>query len=90
MTPLEALAVGIPPVVADTPVARETCGDAALFVGSGDVPATTHALEAALFDAPVRARILAAAPAVLAKFNWPRAARETMDVLEKAASGCLP
>ncbi|HWF86493.1 MAG TPA: glycosyltransferase family 1 protein, partial [Vicinamibacterales bacterium] len=47
MTPLEALAVGIPPVVLDTPVARETCGDAAIFVPKDDLPATTEALEAA-------------------------------------------
>lgn len=82
MTPLEALAVGVPPVVADTPVARETCGDAALFVPVGDLPAATRALEAALFDEATRTRILAAAPSALAKFSWARAARETMDVLE--------
>jgi glycosyltransferase involved in cell wall biosynthesis len=86
MTPLEALAAGIPPVVADTAVARETCGDAALFVPVGDLPAATQALEAALFDEPTRARILGAAPAVLAGFSWPRAARQTMDVLEAAAT----
>jgi len=87
MTPLEALAVGIPVVVGDTPVARETCGDAALFVPCGDVQATTRALEAVLFDEPTRARILAAAPAALEAFSWPRAARETLDVIESARSG---
>jgi alpha-1,3-rhamnosyl/mannosyltransferase len=87
MTPLEALAVGIPPVVLDTPVARETCGDAAIFVAKDDLPATTDALEAALFDEPTRARTLAAAPAVLARYSWPRAARETLDVIERAKSG---
>ncbi|MDR1989516.1 MAG: glycosyltransferase family 4 protein, partial [Acidobacteriaceae bacterium] len=31
LTPLEAASVGIPPLVLDTPVAREVCGNAALF-----------------------------------------------------------
>jgi glycosyltransferase involved in cell wall biosynthesis len=85
MTPLEALAAGVPPVLADTPVARESCGDAALYVRLGDLGATTRALELALFDHSTRGRILAAAPGVLSKYSWTRAARETMAVLE--ASG---
>jgi hypothetical protein len=38
-----------------------------------------------LFDAATRERILAAAPAVLAKYSWPKAARETLAVIEGAA-----
>ncbi len=86
MTPLEALAVGIPPVVLDTAAARETLGDAAVYVPADhDVPAVARGLETALFDETVRARILAAAPAALAKFNWARAARDVLSVLEAAA-----
>jgi glycosyltransferase involved in cell wall biosynthesis len=85
MTPLEALSAGIPPVLYDTAVARESCADAALYVPVGDEPAVVDALERALFDETTRAAILSAAPAVLAKYNWPRAARETLAVLESAA-----
>ena len=82
-TPLEALACGVPPVVLDTEVARESLGDAAVFVPfNGDVPAIARALETALFDAGVRAQVLAAAPAALARYSWPRAAAETLAVLE--------
>jgi glycosyltransferase involved in cell wall biosynthesis len=84
LTPLEALAAGVPAVVADTAVARETCGEAALFVPWEDVAGITRALELALFDEPTRRRILAAAPAVLDRFSWERAARQTLDVLERA------
>jgi glycosyltransferase involved in cell wall biosynthesis len=84
LTPLEALAAGIPPVLLDTPVARESCGDAALYVALGDRRGTTRALETALFDEGARQRILAAAPAVLAKYQWPDAARATLAVLERA------
>ena len=84
-TPLEALAAGIPPVVMDTPVARETLGAAALYVPRGDIAATTRALELALFDGPTRASILAAAPVALARYNWAHAAHETLAVLERSA-----
>lgn len=84
-TPLEALSAGIPPVVTDTPVARETLGPAALYVPPGDIPAITRALELALFDEATRNRILGAAPAVLARYDWARAARDTLAVLERSA-----
>jgi glycosyltransferase involved in cell wall biosynthesis len=85
MTPLEALAAGVPPVVLDTPVARESLEGAALYVpNNADVPAIALALEMALFDERARARVLEAAPAALAKYEWPRAARETLAVLERA------
>jgi glycosyltransferase involved in cell wall biosynthesis len=84
LTPLEALAAGVPPVLLDTAIARESCGDAAVYVPIGHVPATTRALESVLFDEPTRARILAAAPRELAKYQWPRAARETLAVIEHA------
>ena len=47
------------------------------------VRTATRALERVLFDEPVRAQLLAGAPAALAKFTWPRAARETLRVLEQ-------
>ncbi len=45
LTPLEALARDVPPVLLDTPVARESCRDAALYVARGDIAATAQALE---------------------------------------------
>jgi glycosyltransferase involved in cell wall biosynthesis len=88
LPPLEALACGVPPVVLDTAVARESLGDAAVYVPfNSDVPAIARALEAALFDPAVRGRVLAAAPATLARYSWPHAAAETMRVLEAAADG---
>lgn len=85
LTPLEALAAGVPVVVLDTPVARESCGDAALYVKSGDIPALTAALDSLLFDDAVRARQLAAAPRVLARFDWSVAARDTLRLLTAVA-----
>jgi glycosyltransferase involved in cell wall biosynthesis len=84
LPPLEALAAGVPPVVLDTPVARESCGEAALYVPARDIAAVARALETALFDEAARARILAAAPARLARYEWPVAAAQTLAVLESA------
>jgi glycosyltransferase involved in cell wall biosynthesis len=86
LTPLEALAAGVPPVLLDTAVARESCGAAGLYVKMNDLSATTRALESLMFDGRVRDRILAAAPAELAKFNWPRTARDTLAVFEGAGT----
>jgi alpha-1,3-rhamnosyl/mannosyltransferase len=85
MTPLEALAAGVPPVVYDTAVARESYADAALYVPVGDRAGVVRTLERALYDEPTRAAILAAAPVTLAKYDWPRAAREALAVIESAA-----
>jgi glycosyltransferase involved in cell wall biosynthesis len=80
--PLEALQSGVPSVLLDTAVAREVCGDAALYVKSGDIGAIASALTSLLFDESVRARLLAAAPAVLARYSWTRAADQTLEVIE--------
>jgi glycosyltransferase involved in cell wall biosynthesis len=83
LTPLEALTAGVPPVLFDTAVGRESCGDAALYVGRDRPEDIRRAVEQLLFDETVRARVLAAAPAALARFSWTRAARETLQVLER-------
>jgi glycosyltransferase involved in cell wall biosynthesis len=85
LTPLEALAAGAPSVLLDTAVARESCGAAALYVPLGSLRTITNALEQILFDEPTRERLLAAAPGVLARFSWPRAARETLTAIEQSA-----
>jgi glycosyltransferase involved in cell wall biosynthesis len=87
LPPLEALAAQVPPVLLDTPVARESCGQAALYVALGDLAGTAEALELALVDEGVRGRLLAAAPDVLARYSWADAARKTMDLLEHVGGG---
>jgi glycosyltransferase involved in cell wall biosynthesis len=85
LTPLEALARAIPPVLLDTPAARETCGAAALYVAAGSIGAITSAIESVLFDEAERRRIFDAAPAQLAKFSWARCAADTLAVIETVA-----
>jgi glycosyltransferase involved in cell wall biosynthesis len=85
LTPLEALAAGLVPVLLDTPIARESCGDAALYVAAGDRGAATRTLEQALFDEEMRACVLTNAPAVLARYDWTRAADDTLTAIERTS-----
>ena len=85
LTPLEALAAGIPPVVLDTAVAREVLGDAALYLAAPDGRLIADALGEALGPGTTRLRVLRAAPGVLSRYDWRRAAAATLAVLEDAA-----
>jgi glycosyltransferase involved in cell wall biosynthesis len=80
--PLEALKSGVPPLLLDTPVAREVCGDAALYIKRGDINGIASALTSLLFDEAVRARVLVAAPGVLARYSWTRTAEQTLEAIE--------
>jgi glycosyltransferase involved in cell wall biosynthesis len=86
LTPLEALAAGVPVLLLDTPVAREVCGDAAIYVPRPDPALIEAALATLLFDPSERARILAAAPRVLARYSWIDCARQILDVLVSSAA----
>ena len=85
-TPLEALAVGAPPVVLDTDVAREIYGPSAVYVSKPEPEAIAAALRSVLFESPARERILTAAPAVLARYSWRECAHRTLQVLLACAS----
>ena len=84
LTPLEALAAGVPIVVLDTPVAREVLDDAAIRVATPAAEAVARGLLDALEPA-THARIAAARPAVLARYDWKTAAEQTLAALEQAA-----
>ena len=86
MTPLEAMAAGIPTVVTDTPVARELYGDAAAFVPPGDLEGTASAIVTLLKDEQARATAQQRAASLLQQYSWERAARETLDALASAAA----
>lgn len=86
LTPLEALAAGVPIVVLDTPVAREVYGDAAVFVPRGDIAAAADALTTLLTDDARRRELLARARPVLARYSWERTARETLAAFDEAVA----
>jgi glycosyltransferase involved in cell wall biosynthesis len=85
MTPLEALAAGVPPVVLDTDVSREVYGDAAVFLARPDAALVSAALGRLMLPGE-RRRILDAAPAVLARYSWHDCASRTLAALVAAGS----
>jgi glycosyltransferase involved in cell wall biosynthesis len=86
LTPLEALSSGIPPVLLDTPIARETCGPAARYVPAANMSdALVGALCDFLSDGASREAVLQHAPAVLARYQWPAAAAATLHAIEEGA-----
>ena len=88
LTPLEALADGVPPLVLDTAIARETCGAAARYVApsasNADIAA---ALEELLTNESARQDVLRHRGDVLGHYDWNLAAAATLSVLEEAAGG---
>ena len=82
MTPLEALAHNVPPVLLDTPVAREVYGDAAWLVSMDTLVAGLVDL---LTDENARSRVLAEGRRRLATYTWARAAATVRAALEHAA-----
>jgi alpha-1,3-rhamnosyl/mannosyltransferase len=81
MTPLEALAAGMPIVVLDTAVAREIYGPAAIYVERPEAALIAAALEQALFDTAERARLADAAARHLERYSWHECAQRTLQVL---------
>ena len=87
LTPIEALAAGVPIVVLDTPVAREVYDDAAVYVSTPDPALVRAAIERVLFDERERARMLAAAATLLPRYSWRQCAERVLDVLVTSAVG---
>jgi glycosyltransferase involved in cell wall biosynthesis len=85
LTPLEAMAAGVPAVVLDTSVAREIYGSAARFVSLSSPEPLATALIDLLSRPSARAQLLAHADDVLARYDWDRAAAATLRALEEAA-----
>ena len=85
MTPMEAIAHGVPTVIQDTAVAREIYADGARLVPP--VPdVLAGALVELLTDDQARDRLVAAGQRRLAQFTWTSAAAEIRRALESAAA----
>jgi glycosyltransferase involved in cell wall biosynthesis len=83
MPPLEALAYGIPSVLADKPISRELFGDSAFFVEHLDSSdEIARALTDALTNTEKRVAIYSAAPVILSRFTWPRFTSRWLDIIK--------
>ena len=86
LTPLEALAAGVPPVVLDTPVAREVYAGAARYVTARDsIDELGRAFVEVLTSTEARSAMLRHASEVLSRYDWTRTAAATLAALEESA-----
>ena len=85
LPPLEALAAGVPPVVADLDVYDETVGDAALRFPPGDEAALAARLREVVEDAALRAALVERGRPRALAFTWERSAAHVRALLAEAA-----
>ena len=86
LTPLEALASGVPVLLLDTPVAREVYGDAASYIARPDPALIADAIRMVLFEPHHRERMLQAATTVVRRYSWTTFAKQVLDLLLDAGS----
>ncbi|MBX5441749.1 MAG: glycosyltransferase [Solirubrobacteraceae bacterium] len=86
LTPLEALARGVAPVVADLPVYDETLGDGAVRFPPGDAEALADALLRVAGDPALRAAVVAAGRRAIAPLTWEACADGIRAAIERAVA----
>lgn len=83
---LEAQSYGVPVLTSNNSSLPEVAGDAALLVDPTDVDAIANAMLRLSQDEVLRQQLIEAGYANVRRFSWEKAARETLAVLEEAAS----
>jgi glycosyltransferase involved in cell wall biosynthesis len=84
--PLQAMASGVPVVATRAGSVPEVLGAAALLVDVGDTAALAAALQQALTDESVRARLIAAGQDRADSFSWSRCAEGLADLYRLASA----
>lgn len=86
LPPLEALACGIPTLVADIPPLRSVCAEAALYCNPLDVADITSKLTVLLADVTLRKQLQKRGPAQADHFRWRHAATRLAAVFAQLLS----
>ena len=81
LTPLEAIAAGVPIVVLDTAIAREIYGPAAVYLERPDPDLIASALERVLGRADERTRLIESGRLQLERYSWRECAQRTLQVI---------
>ncbi|MBA2281412.1 MAG: glycosyltransferase family 4 protein, partial [Acidimicrobiia bacterium] len=83
LTPLEAMAAGVPALVADAGSLREIVGDAGLVLDGADPDAWAEAIDSVATDAGRRQALVEAGQRRQSTFTWPRTAAATVAVYDE-------
>ena len=84
LTPMEAIAHGVPPVLLDTPVSREIYGGAARLVPPNR-SLIAAALRELLTDDAAHAALVTSSRAALGRYSWQKSADRVLATIERAA-----
>jgi glycosyltransferase involved in cell wall biosynthesis len=84
LTPLEAMAQGVPALVSSAGSLPEVCGDAAMFIDPADPDAWAAAIDRLLTDPDLRAGLIARGNNHHRSFTWRRTAEQTLAVHRRA------
>lgn len=79
LPPLEAMACGIPTLVAARTCLEEVTGGGAVLVDPEDIPALSETLERMLVDERWRVQLSASGRLVAASYDWPACIDQTID-----------
>lgn len=82
---IEAMASALPVACSRSRPMPEILGDGGVYFDAEDVSSIAEALRALATDAPLRARLAAAASARAAAYSWERCARQTFAFLHRIA-----
>lgn len=80
LPPLEAMACGIPAIVADQPCSKEICGDAAIYINPDDHPAFIDAIYDGLANKSARQRLIEKGLQRAGNYSWAKCISETVDL----------
>ena len=84
LPPLEALACGIPVVVAQSSSLPEVVGKFAIFANPFDYRDIAHALERGVFDDELRNELIESGWKHASRYTWERMAVETLKIYQKS------
>lgn len=87
LPPLEALAHGVPAIVADMPATREIFGDNAFFVKDpGSIAEIIEAMKKSLRDSEKRQEILKNAEPILSRYTWSHHTDKFLELAREVAA----